>query len=89
MASDATVNVGMRAYQSVTNSPGYDAQQAYMQEAQPQSQTSDFGLNPGVSAVSWAVFEIPATAKATSVSVPEGTSLQEIGGVQQVLITVS
>ena len=68
-SSEATVNVGPDAYQSDSNGPGYDAEQAYMQEAQPHSQTSDFGINPGVSAVSWAVYEIPAGAKATSVSV--------------------
>lgn len=85
-ASDATVNVGMKAYSDQGSGPGSDAESAYMQNAQPHGQTSDFGINPGVSGVSWAVFEIPAGAHATSVSVPNGTSLQELGGVQQVLV---
>ena len=82
---ESTVNVGMDAYRSVqVNGPGYDAQEAYMQEAQPASQTSDFGINPRVSAVSWAVFEVPAGAKVTSVSV-EATAYSS--GAQVVVIT--
>ena len=48
-----------------------------------------FGLNPGVSGVSWGVFEIPAGATATSVSVPIGTSLQQVEGVDQVLVELT
>lgn len=79
----------MNAYSYYTSpGTGEDPGQAYMQEAQPHGQTSDFGINPGVSAVSWAVYELPAAARPTSVSVPDGTSLQEFGGSQQVLVTL-
>lgn len=70
-ASNQTVNVGMRAY-STPNDPmgsAYDVQDTYNNFAQPISQTTDFGINPGVDGVSWAVFEIPAGATPTSVSV--------------------
>jgi hypothetical protein len=69
MAYLATVNVGMDAYQSSSDGAAYDAQQAYTDEAQPAADTSDFGINPGVHAVSWGAWEIPAGATATSVSV--------------------
>jgi hypothetical protein len=68
-SSEASADVGMNAYQSDSTGPGYDVEAAYLQEAQPHSRTSDFGINPGVSAVSWSVYEIPAAAKVTSVSV--------------------
>jgi hypothetical protein len=71
-ANDSTLNVGLNAYQSASSGAGADVQQDYMQNAQPASDTSDFGINPGVSAVSWAVFEIPVSAKVTSTSVPAG-----------------
>jgi hypothetical protein len=71
-ANDSTLNVGMNAYQSASSGVGSDVQEDYMQDAQPASDTSDFGINPGVRAVSWAVFEIPASAKVTSASVPAG-----------------
>jgi len=60
-----------------------------MQEAQPHAETSDFGINPGVHAVSWATFQIPAQDQPTSVSVPDGTSMNEIGGVEQVVINLN
>jgi hypothetical protein len=71
-ADEATVNVGQDAYQSDLTGPGYDAEQAYMQNAQPHYQTADFGINSRVSAVSWAVYEVPAQATVTSVGVPDG-----------------
>lgn len=84
-SSETTADVGMDAYQSDSNGPGYDAEEAYMQEAQPHSQTSDFGINPGVSAVSWAVFEVPAGAKVSSVSVQASA----YSGGPQVLVKVA
>lgn len=48
---------------------GWDAESAYQDFTQPQGQDSDFGINPGVSAVNWAVFEVPQGAKVTTVSV--------------------
>lgn len=86
-ASSASVNVGMRAYlgEHITG-PLADVESAYNAYADPSSKNSGGGLNPGASGVSWGVFEIPAGATATSVSVPLGTSLQLIGGVDQVLI---
>lgn len=73
---EATVNVGQDAYADNgdqdpalhSTSTGSDAQNAYQDYAQPQGEDSDFGINPGVSAVSWAVFEVPQAAKVTSVS---------------------
>jgi hypothetical protein len=59
-ANGSTLNVGMNAYQAAQSGPGSDVELDYTQDAQPGSDTSDFGINPGVSAVSWAVFEIPA-----------------------------
>jgi hypothetical protein len=94
-ANDATVNIGMNAYSDNAaqggTGPGtaWDAEQAYMQSAQPHGETADFGINPGVHAVSWAVFEIPAQDQPTSVGVPDGTAMDEIGGVEQVLVNVS
>lgn len=87
-ANTASVNVGMRAYASSNiTGPLADAESAYNYYADPSSQAGEFGLNPGVNGVSWAVFEIPAGATATSVSVPIGTSLQPIGGgADQILI---
>jgi hypothetical protein len=73
---EATLNVGMNAYTDTAEQDptdhvtgtGWDAQNAYQDYAQPQGEDSDFGINPGVSAVSWAVFEVPQAAKVTSVS---------------------
>ena len=83
-ASSGTVNVGARAYADNEElagnggtGTGYAAEAAYMQEAQPHSQTSDFGLQPGTSGVSWAVFEVPQAARVTSVSVPAGASIAD------------
>jgi hypothetical protein len=76
MAYEATVNVGMNAYSSQVGGPGYDAEQAYMQAAQPSGDTSDFGINPGVHAVSWGVWEIPVQDQPTSVGVPDGNTEQ-------------
>jgi hypothetical protein len=79
-SQEVSVNVGMNAYQDnavqdgTGTGTGLDAEQSYMQEAQPHSQTSDFGINPGVSGVSWAVFEVPQAAKVTSVSVEASAS---------------
>lgn len=93
MASGGTVNVGQRAYadnEELTDNggtgTGWEAEQDYMQEAQPHSQTADFGLQPGTSGVSWAVFEVPASVKVTSVSVPAGQSIADSA---QVLIEVN
>jgi hypothetical protein len=88
---EATVNVGMNAYQDnavqdgTGTGTGWDAQQAYLNYAQPSGQDSDSGFNPGVSGASWAVFEIPAAAKVTSVSV----SASAYSGTSQVLIQVA
>jgi hypothetical protein len=87
-AGDTTVNVGMNAYDSDMNGPGYDAEQAYMQEAQPHGDTSDFGINPGVHAVSWAVFQFPAQDQPTSVGVPDGTGGEALDA-EQVLVLLS
>jgi hypothetical protein len=84
-ANDATINVGMNAYQWDNTGPGGDPAQAYMQNAQPHYQTADFGINPGLSAVSWAVYEIPTQATVTSVGVPDGQTAD--GSEQQVLVT--
>jgi hypothetical protein len=73
-ADEATVNIEMDANQSDMTGSGYDAEQAYTQEAQPSYQTSDFGLNPRTSGVSWAVYQIPAGTHPTSVSIPAGGS---------------
>ena len=77
VSDEATVNEGQDAYTDTasqdptdnTTGTGWDAEQAYIQEAQPHADTSDFGLQPGASGVSWAVYEIPTGAKVTSVSV--------------------
>ena len=57
-ASGGTVNVGQRAYTDTADqdpalhvtSTGVDAQNAYQNDAQPQGQDSDFGLQPGPAA---------------------------------------
>ena len=85
-ADQATVNVGQDAYQYDNGSPGFDVAQDYWNYAQPQSQDSDFGLQPGASGVSWAVYSIPQAAKVTSVSVPAGSSIADSA---QVLITLA
>lgn len=86
-ASSASVNVGMKAYLGEhIGGPLADVESAYNAYANPSSDDSASGLNPDASEVSWGVFEIPAAATATSVSVPLGTSLQQVGGVDQVLI---
>ena len=84
-ANGATVNVGMNAYQSDITGPGSDPEGAYTGYAQPAYQTADYGINPGVSAMSWAVYEIPTQATATSVGVPDGQTAD--GSQQQVLVT--
>jgi hypothetical protein len=79
-----TVNAGQRAYADAAEldpaghatDTGYDGQNAYA-NAQPQDQTSDYGLQPGTSGASWAVFEVPASVKVTSVSVPAGQSIAD------------
>lgn len=86
-ASNASVNVGMKAYLGEhTDGPLYDIDSAYNNYADPSTTASVFGLNPGASGPSWASFEIPAGETPTSVSVPIGTSLQMIGGAHQAVI---
>jgi hypothetical protein len=74
----------MNAYQDNGTSSD-DGEQAYQGYAQPSSQDSDFGFNPGVSGVSWAVFQVPASAHVTSVS----ASASAYSGTSQVLIQVA
>lgn len=72
-ASNSSLNVGMRAYESSVPGPAYEAESAYQSHGAPPLKDSTYGLNPGVSGVSWALFQIPAGATPTSMSVPIGT----------------
>jgi hypothetical protein len=72
MASGSALDIGADAYQPDVSGPGWSPSQAYMQQAQPHYRTADFGLNPHAGGVSWAVYEIPARAHPSAVSVPAG-----------------
>jgi hypothetical protein len=71
-SQEATLNAGQDAYSSYTNNNDTqsDPMQAYQNWANQHGVTDTaFGANPGISGVDYAVYEIPARAQPTSVSV--------------------
>jgi hypothetical protein len=85
-AADSTVDVGADAYSSDQDGSAWEAMQAYMQYGQPGAQAADEGMNPGSTGPSWAVYQIPAGAHVTGVSVVDAACALPSPSCAQVLV---